>query len=287
MKKLMFVAAVAAGLAVIGDGIESNTVGYNTFNLTTSQKVLKGVSFQTVAGGSIDLQDIKPYDGSEISDGGFLIWWWEPGVGNKYAVWNSYWYDPTDPEADEDGLVFAEGPADYKWTDQNDDAPAVWAKTFSAGDGFFTQPTATSPKLTISGGIIQPGENAAYYPVALTMSQKVLIANPFPVSYLLSDVVPFDGDAVSDGNFTIWWWEPGVGNKYAVWNSYWYDPTDPDADEDGLVFAEETTDYKWTDQNDEAPAVWAKTFSVGEGFFTQPTATNPILKFPNPFYVAP
>ena len=64
------------------------------------------------------------------------------------------------------------------------------------------------------------------------------------------------------------------------------DPTDPDADEDGYVFAETTADYKWTDENDEAPAVWAKNFATGEGFFVQPTAATPILKFPNPFYNA-
>ena len=165
--------------------------------------MLKAINFQTVDGGTINLQDIKPYDGTKVSDGAFRIWWWEPGVGNKYAIWNSYWMDPTDPNADEDGYVFAEKPEDYKWTDENDEAPAVWNKTFSTGEGFFVQPTAAAPSFTVSGGILKPVENAAYYPVNLTRGLKVLIANPFPVSYALSDLVPFDGTKISDGAFRL------------------------------------------------------------------------------------
>ena len=60
MKKLMFAAAVAAGLAAFGDGIESNnTVGYQTMDLTAGKQVMKGAMFITVGDSALSLQDIR------------------------------------------------------------------------------------------------------------------------------------------------------------------------------------------------------------------------------------
>ena len=215
----------------------------------------------------------------------FEIWWWVPGEGNKYAIWNDWYYDPNDPEADEDGYVWLDEPS--VWTDKSGD-PILWKdKTFKAGEGFFTQPLAKNPQLTISGQVLPCEPIYAYYATTdLVSSQKRLIANPFPVPFALNTVIAYDGDKVAGAEkFEIWWWVPGEGNKYGIWNDWYYDPNDPEADEDGYVWLDEAS--VWTDKSGD-PILWKdKTFGVGEGFFTQPLAKNPVLKFPNPFYKAP
>ena len=60
MKKLMFAAAVAAGLVAFGEGIESaNTVGYNTLDwMAKSTYYMMGAQFETAAGASLKLSEI-------------------------------------------------------------------------------------------------------------------------------------------------------------------------------------------------------------------------------------
>ena len=96
MKKLMFVAAVAATAALWADGLESaNTVGYETRSLTAGAQVINGANFVTVGEDSLDLQSIKMDD--TVVDGGAQIWWWN---GNTYDA-QAFWY--TELYADEEG----------------------------------------------------------------------------------------------------------------------------------------------------------------------------------------
>ena len=61
MKKMMFAAAVAAGLAAFGDGIESsNTVGYNTVTINKEYTIL-GIPFTGTTGAAMSIQDAVPY----------------------------------------------------------------------------------------------------------------------------------------------------------------------------------------------------------------------------------
>ena len=61
MKKLMFAAAVAAGLVAIGDGIESsNIVGYNTVTINKQYTIL-GIPFTGTTGSAMSIQDAVPY----------------------------------------------------------------------------------------------------------------------------------------------------------------------------------------------------------------------------------
>ena len=61
MKKLMFAAAVAAGLVAIGDGIESsNIVGYNTVTINKQYTIL-GIPFTGTTGAAMSIQDAVPY----------------------------------------------------------------------------------------------------------------------------------------------------------------------------------------------------------------------------------
>lgn len=136
-------------------------------------------------------------------------------------------------------------------------------------------------------GMAVESATVGYDTFNLVMGQKILKAMNFqtaggaPID--LQDLVAKDGAKVAnEGNFNIWWWDTATGNKYATWRSYYWDNTDPDADEDGYVWLDEG-DFVWTDLDDDAPTKWEKTFAIGEGFFVQPTAANPVLMFPNPF----
>ena len=64
MKKLMFAAAVAAGLVAFGDGIESaNTVGYSSTAVAANTWYMAGVQFtDTATGTGISLQDFVKGD---------------------------------------------------------------------------------------------------------------------------------------------------------------------------------------------------------------------------------
>ena len=296
MKKVMFAAALAAGMVAVGDGVESGIVGYTTFEPGASVKCMKGFNFQNTSGGAIDLQSIVAYADGDIDagDGYFKIWWWSTqsgNMGNKYAVWSNYWWDENDPNADEDGYVEAADESEYCWVVPEDDdvMPTKWVKSFFNGEGFFVQAAVVNPSLTISGAIVPAESTDEYFALALVGSQKKLITNPFPVAWNLSDIVAYsDGDIEGgDGAFKIWWWSTqsgNLGNKYAVWSNYWWDES-----LDDYVDAEDESEYCWVvpEDDDVMPVKWTKSFGVGEGFFVQAAVTAPSLMFPNPFYKAP
>ena len=191
--------------------------------------------------------------------------------------------------------------ADDEWEENPIRFTGDYVKTFAAGEGFFVQPACASPKLVCSGEVIGSGDTVnAMRKVGYTEGQKQLVTPPFPVSVALNDIVPMTGNAVCDhGEFKLWWWnndkswgDKQTGNKYATWCSYYYDTTDPDADEEGYVWdsygwAYFAADDEWEENPFRFVGDYAKTFAVGEGFYVQPACASPYLAFPNPFYVAP
>jgi len=306
MKKLMFTAA-AALCATVGLAIESaNTVGYVDHTIAKSRKEMKGQSFQIPGGGSVNLNSLIAMKGNEVCEGGeFNLWWWntdsnwgDKRLGNKYAYWTDYFYDPDDPDADE-GFVFETGWAWYAADDEDQELPlrftGDYAKTFAPGEGFFVQPVCDNPKLVCSGEIIGTDDTtSAMRKVAYTKSQKQLVTPPFPVAVALDDIVAMKGNEVCEGGeFNLWWWntdsnwgDKRLGNKMAYWTDYYYAPDDPDADE-GFVFETGWAWYAADDEDQELPLYftgdYAKTFAVGEGFYIQPVCDNPYLAFPNVF----
>ena len=149
MKKLMFAAAVAAGLAAFGDGgLESkNTVGYQTMDLTAGKQVMKGAMFITVGDSALSLQDIK-MDAATLADGSTKIWWWDKDT-RTYTT--AYWCPSCNADGDyidaNGTVVEDEKDAAIVWGDQLD-----WIainKTFEAGEGFWVQPdsSASAPKI--------------------------------------------------------------------------------------------------------------------------------------------
>ena len=120
----------------------------------------------------------------------------------------------------------------------------------------------------------------------------------YPISgaegFNLSDLVPYDGDKITNTPFEMWWWnndssKGDLGNNKAIWNSFYYigeneypiRPGDEGLVEDGYVWLDESdpSTWVWTDEKDaDFPIRYTdKVFKMGEGFFTQPTCANPKL----------
>ena len=157
MKKMMF--ALAASVAIGAFAVESaNMVGYVDHSIAFGRKEMKGQPFQVTGGGSISLDDLVAKKGDEVCEGGeFKLWWWntdanwgDKKLGNKYAYWTDYFYDPENPEAEE-GFVFETGWAWYAADDEDEELPlrfeGDYAKTFAVGEGFYIQPACANPFL--------------------------------------------------------------------------------------------------------------------------------------------
>ena len=148
MKKLMFVAALAAGLVAIGDGIESaNTVGYQSMDLTPGKQVMKGAMFITVGSQALSLQDIR-MDAATPANASTKLWWWNKDT-RKYT--NAYWCPSCNADGDyidaNGTVVQDEADAALVWGDES-----TWEaieKTFDAGEAFWVQPAddAVTPVL--------------------------------------------------------------------------------------------------------------------------------------------
>ena len=183
MKKLMFAAAVAAGLAAFGEGIESaNTVGYTTQGwMAQGEYYMMGMQFETTAGASIKLNDI---------DFGDM-------TGPYYDSANAF--RATAPQIqlafpDREGVTayyyLADGAANFTdpgWVDNvgNPVDPDV-----SAALGFwYRNTTSAAPSFTMAGQVIPDSPFEKTYNADWRM-----LVSPFPVDTKLSDI-GFDGIA--------------------------------------------------------------------------------------------
>ena len=260
MKKLMFAAAIAAGLVAMGNGLESaNTVGYESRSLTAGAQVINGANFVTVGENTLDIQSITMDE--NVTDGDAQIWWWN---GSTYDA-RAFWY--TELYADEEG----ETTLGYAgWGD-----PEYWmpiSKTFAPGESFWIK-AGVNATATLAGEVLTAAANEEYVGIDLTAGAQIQISNPFPVGEFSLQSIKMD-DNVTDGDAQIWWWN---GTTYDA-RAFWY--TELYADEEG----ETTLGYAgWGD-----PEYWmpiAKTFLTGQGFWIK-AGVNTTVMFPNPFYVA-
>ena len=96
MKKVMFAAAVAAGLVAIGDGIESaNAVGYTTATSGADNNFIT-VPFNAIGYNTADIQQIGLSDGGAGTIGWgtetFAIW---EGLPTAVEGSGFFYYDPS------------------------------------------------------------------------------------------------------------------------------------------------------------------------------------------------
>ena len=179
MKKLMFAAAVAAGLVAIGDGIESsNIVGYNTVTINKEYTIL-GIPFTGTTGAAMSIQDAVPYcagmtkgAGSSVADsiqimdneGNYTVYFMCNGKVGKGTV---------------DG-------GDGKWVKSGEFA--ISTATMPAGTPFWyvSKNYATPYTITVAGQVLST--DSSQTPLNVTYQ---LIANPYPCDLPLNNGVPY------------------------------------------------------------------------------------------------
>ncbi len=223
MKKLMFTAAVAAGLAAFGDGIESaNTVGYNTGTSGADNNFIT-VPYNAIGYNTADIQQIG------ISDGGAQTIGWS---AETFSIWEGV---PT----------VAEG-SEFFYCDPSLD-PDQEATTYYWGD-------ASGVKATFSiapgqGVVVNCAEDLSFttagdVPMATvsftTIADNNFTGNPFPQAIDIQAIKLDDGGAQSIGwsaeTFSIWEGVPTVADG----SEFFY--CDPSLDPD-----QEATTYYWGD----------------------------------------
>ena len=207
MKKVMFVAAVAATAALWADGLSSaNTVGYSQPTFRQGYTLFTPM-FEGVGTDVINIQDIKPVGDNVDGEGGINLQTLT-ATGTAGDVQLAWWDDGTDSG----------------WYDENDDTPdAMIAK----GQSFWISFPDATTKLNIAGEV----RNAS---VDIPLNQGfTAIGNPYPVAINIQTVIPIGDDVDGEGGINLQtltatgtagdvqlaWWDDGT-------DSGWYDEND-------------------------------------------------------------
>ena len=192
MKKIMFVAAVAAGLGVFADGIESaNTVGYGQNSLREGY-TLVAAQFTGFGGTQLPLTGLTAV-GEDTSDNVTLSTVDEYGTAVDTYAWNDW------------------AAATPCWV--NDSFEPVEGVTVTPGLAFWTSGSADGQK------IMSAGEVGLSDVVVNLREGYTLVGNPFPVSIALQDIVA-GGDEASDNVTLATIDEYGTAVDTYAWNDW-------------------------------------------------------------------
>ena len=201
MKKLMFAAAVAAGLVAFGDGIESaNTVGYENTAMRAGSSLYTPM-FAEVGVAQMNIQDLIP-TGDNVPDDGSIVLQTLSASGGQGDVYLAWWGDG--------------------WYDTNDDTPDTYLNT---GDAAWIAFPDNTVSLQCSGEV----KNQEV--LSPLVNGSVAIGNPYPVQIDIQDIVPVasEGDVPEAGEIVIQTLSAsgGQGDVYlAWWGDGWYDTND-------------------------------------------------------------
>ena len=161
MKKLMFAAAVAAGLAAFGDGgLESaNTVGYTTKTIEAGKYMMIAVQFDTTAGTAMSADEAFTLDKAPASwvnpeeDESCIAGWWQNApclkipLGTVDQGYLDVYYTSN--------ACYEESPDVYKgkpgWADQ--DGMLVASPALRSGYGVWIKAGSEDLTVTISGQV--------------------------------------------------------------------------------------------------------------------------------------
>ena len=227
MKKIMFTAAVAAGLAAFG--IESaNTVGYTSKDVTAGKFYLIGTQFDKAgsdSAGSIDMNDLIKLSSSikaGLYDDDFAT---APKISvlNAAGGYTSYYYisDGTDDNDDELGYdCWCDG-GGYELDD---------SAKLTLGKGFwFTSPDANGTITTV-GQVSELASATLEFPA----DKFMIFCNPYPVAVALQSLTTSATPGLYDDDFAT---APKISilNAAGGYTSYYYisDGTDDNDDELG------------------------------------------------------
>ena len=223
MKKLMFAAAVAAGLVAFGDGIESaNTVGYQTTTVKADAMTMIGIQFtETGSTDGIAINSIKGDFTAGLSSGeadNLYVW----DSVNGYTTY--FYYRGEDPDPN----------YDYKWYDVNNDAEPTTDK-IAPGQAMWYVRLGTAMDVTFAGEVLGSDKALPVKADAMTM-----FCSPYPTAVSIQNINVANPTAgLSSGeadNLYVW----DATNGYTTY--FYYRGEDPDPN----------YDYKWYDVNNDA-----------------------------------
>ena len=223
MKKLMFVAAIAAGLVAFGEGIESaNTVGYQTTTVKANGMTMIGIQFtETGSTDGIAINGIKgDFTAGPTQGEADNLYVWD--AVNGYSFY--FYYVGEEPDAD----------YDYKWYDANNDAEPTTDK-IAPGQAMWYVRLGTAMDVTFAGEVL--GTDKA---IPVKANSMTMFCSPYPTITAIQNIGvanptagPTQGEA---DNLYVW----DATNGYSFY--FYYVGEEPDAE----------YDYKWYDANNDA-----------------------------------
>lgn len=225
MKKLMFVAALAATAALWADGLESaNTVGYQTTTVKANDMTMIGIQFtETGSTDGIAINSIKGDFTAGLSSGesdNLIVW----DAVNGYTWY--FFYAGEDPD-----------PAyDYKWYEMGNEEEPTENK-IAPGQAMWFVRLGTATDVTFAGEVL--GTDKA---IPVKADDMTMFCSPYPTETPIQDLTvanPTAGLSSGESDNLIAW---DATNGY-IWYFY-YVGEEPDA----------AYDYKWYEMgNEEEP----------------------------------
>ena len=199
MKKIMFVAAVAAAFAASADGLQSsNTVGYGQNGLRFGYSLV-AAQFSGIGGVNLSLDSLSA-GGTDASDNVTLATVDEYGTPIDVYAWND-WLDADNP----------------CWVDGS--FTPITGVTVTPGMAFWTSGSA-SDQIVRSAGEVGTQDVVVSLRFGYT-----LVGNPFPVDVALQDIIA-GGDEASDNVTLATIDEYGTPIDVYAWND-WLDADNP------------------------------------------------------------
>ena len=262
MKKLMFVAVLAAGFAAFGDGngIESaNTVGYYAADTAfRAGNTMYCPVFSGIGAAEYSVQDIIPKavsgtvpNGSVLSSAITIQKLTATGASDG-GLW--YWMDYYDEDEEDDF---------YGWW--NSGLSKKCTHTFKAGEAFWTKMPGNNVTLQFAGEVTKGN---AYM---LLRQGNTAVGNPTPTTISVQDIIPV-GTAVPNGSvlssaITLQKLTATGASDGGLW--YWMDYYDEDEEDDF---------YGWW--NSGLSKKCTHTFAPGEGMWVKCSNATTSLQFP-------
>ena len=253
MKKLLFIAAAAAGMAAVADIQSANTVGYTGLTIKPGLNMIGTSFFKVDDMGRFDINatfsDCKGKcvagDGEGVADN-IMVY---DASAQSYAANQFYFYNyPESPDPE----------YDFHWLDSHTDDFRPGGFVIATGNGFwFRHRGDTDIVLTTSGAVgtedvqvtLKPGLN--------------MVVNPFPVAFELNDgtinwkeagVTAGGGEGVADDIMVY----DATAQSYAANQYYFYNyPESPDPE----------YDFHWLDSHTDDFRPGGANVPVGGGFW--------------------
>ena len=225
MKKLMFAAAVAAGLVAFGDGIESaNTVGYQTTTVKANGMTMIGIQFtDTGSTDGISINSIKGNFTAGLSAGesdNLYVW----DAVNGYTTY--FFYVGEEPDE----------AYDYKWYESGNEEEPTENK-IAPGQAMWYVRLGTATDITFAGEVL--GSDKA---IPVKANGMTMFCSPYPEATSIQSLNvanPTAGLSAGESD-NLYLWDATTG--YTTY--FYYVGEEPD----------EAYDYKWYESgNEEEP----------------------------------